>query len=180
MAHNPPSLLDTLYCQEDQWDDNDDDLETEDHCVYEDDKSAHTELHFTEQDFVWEEDELSSLFSKEEVNVVHNDVEKCRGEAVDWMLKVVAHYSFSAFTAVLAVNYLDRFMASFQFHGDNNKPWMTQLVAVSCLSLAAKMEETQVPLLLDLQVCVCFVCILITGQFLYAYLILILCSFRRV
>ncbi|KAJ6344752.1 hypothetical protein OIU76_006302 [Salix suchowensis] len=32
------------------------------------------------------------------------------------------------------------------------KPWMTQLAAVSCLSLAAKVEETQVPLLLDFQV----------------------------
>jgi hypothetical protein len=30
---------------------------------------------------------------------------------------------------------------------------MTQLAAVACLSLAAKMEETHVPLLLDLQVC---------------------------
>ncbi|KAF6170245.1 hypothetical protein GIB67_035350 [Kingdonia uniflora] len=29
---------------------------------------------------------------------------------------------------------------------------MTQLVIVACLSLAAKVEETQVPLLLDLQV----------------------------
>ncbi|CAI9752876.1 unnamed protein product [Fraxinus pennsylvanica] len=33
-----------------------------------------------------------------------------------------------------------------------DKPWMSQLTAVACLSLAAKVEETQVPLLLDLQV----------------------------
>ncbi|KAJ1421163.1 Cyclin-like [Sesbania bispinosa] len=33
-----------------------------------------------------------------------------------------------------------------------DKPWMTQLTAVACLSLAAKVEETHVPLLLDLQV----------------------------
>ncbi|CAI9770268.1 unnamed protein product [Fraxinus pennsylvanica] len=33
-----------------------------------------------------------------------------------------------------------------------DKPWMSQLAAVACLSLAAKVEETQVPLLLDLQV----------------------------
>ncbi|KAH0717285.1 hypothetical protein KY290_016366 [Solanum tuberosum] len=32
------------------------------------------------------------------------------------------------------------------------KPWMSQLVAVACLSIAAKVEEIQVPLLLDLQV----------------------------
>ncbi|XP_065863687.1 cyclin-D3-1-like isoform X1 [Euphorbia lathyris] len=33
-----------------------------------------------------------------------------------------------------------------------DKPWMPQLAAVACLFLAAKVEETQVPLLLDLQV----------------------------
>lgn len=32
------------------------------------------------------------------------------------------------------------------------KAWMTQLVSVACLSLAVKMEETEVPLILDLQV----------------------------
>ena len=32
------------------------------------------------------------------------------------------------------------------------KAWMMQLLAVACLSLAAKMEETEVPLILDLQV----------------------------
>lgn len=30
--------------------------------------------------------------------------------------------------------------------------WMMQLLAVACLSIAAKMEETEVPLILDLQV----------------------------
>jgi hypothetical protein len=32
------------------------------------------------------------------------------------------------------------------------KAWMLQLLSVACLSLAAKMEETEVPILLDLQV----------------------------
>jgi hypothetical protein len=32
------------------------------------------------------------------------------------------------------------------------KAWITQLLAVACLSLASKMEETFVPLPLDLQV----------------------------
>lgn len=32
------------------------------------------------------------------------------------------------------------------------KAWMMQLLTVACLSLAAKMEETEVPLILDLQV----------------------------
>jgi hypothetical protein len=32
------------------------------------------------------------------------------------------------------------------------KAWMLQLLSVACISLAAKMEETEVPVLLDLQV----------------------------
>ncbi|XLR53872.1 hypothetical protein S83_004544, partial [Arachis hypogaea] len=43
----------------------------------------------------------------------------------------------------------DRFLLSFHFQRE--KPWMIQLASVTCISLAAKVEETQVPLLLDLQ-----------------------------
>lgn len=32
------------------------------------------------------------------------------------------------------------------------KAWMMQLLAVACLSLAAKMEETEIPLSVELQV----------------------------
>ena len=66
------------------------------------------------------------------------------------MMKVNAHYGFSVVTAFLAINYLDRLLSSLHFQRD--KPWMIQLAAVTCLSLAAKVEETQVPLLLNLQV----------------------------
>lgn len=110
-----------------------------------------------EHDLSWEEDELVSLLSKEEqIRVFYRDLSMdddliaVRSEAVGWILRVIGHYSFSVLTAVLAVNYLDRFIASLQFHKD--KPWMSQLTAVACLSLAAKVEETQVPLLSDLQV----------------------------
>ncbi|KAL1330363.1 hypothetical protein AAHE18_12G105900 [Arachis hypogaea] len=44
----------------------------------------------------------------------------------------------------------DRFLLSFHFQRE--KPWMTQLASVTCISLAAKVEKTQVPILLDLQV----------------------------
>ncbi|KAK8487832.1 hypothetical protein V6N11_049591 [Hibiscus sabdariffa] len=73
-----------------------------------------------------------------------------RKEALEWIFKVKEHYGFHALTMVLAVNYFDRFVSSLKFQKD--KPWMGQLAAVACLSLAAKVEETQVPLLLDLQV----------------------------
>lgn len=148
MAFNSPFVIDSLYCSEDTG---------EDHFVEEScfNKSNPFPI-LLEQDFLWEDDELSSLLSKEEQNQMYNCLQTNRNlavarfTAVDWMLKVTAHHSFSALTAVLAVNYLDRFLFSLPFQTD--KPWMTQLGAVACLSLAAKVEETQVPLLLDLQV----------------------------
>ncbi|EXB89228.1 hypothetical protein L484_006781 [Morus notabilis] len=114
-----------------------------------------------EQDLVWDDEELISLLSKEkkmmnqmcDYNIklqTNPPLAEARKEAIDWMLKVIAHYSFTALTAVLAVNYLDRFLLSFEFQRE--KPWMTHLASVACLSLAAKVEETEVPLLLDFQV----------------------------
>ncbi|TQD83406.1 hypothetical protein C1H46_031051 [Malus baccata] len=66
-----------------------------------------------------------------------------RRDAVLWMLKLNAHYGFTAFTAILAVNYFNRFISSFHFQ--IVKPWMVQLVAITCLSLAARVEETEGP-----------------------------------
>ncbi|XP_047950815.1 cyclin-D3-1-like [Salvia hispanica] len=98
-----------------------------------------------------DDDELASLLRKEQD---HQPLVKipatARAEAVGWILKVVRYYSFSALTAVLAVNYFDRFQNSSESRVE--KPWMAQLTAVACISLAAKVEETHVPLLLDLQV----------------------------
>ncbi|KAL0438861.1 UNVERIFIED_CONTAM: Cyclin-D3-3 [Sesamum latifolium] len=168
MASNPnlPFLLDALFCEEEQWD-NGDITETTENCLIEvegegDNSFSHHSLSpepFLEllgQEELWGDEELSSLLSKEQENELYNGLEEtpslamARGEAVEWMLKVIGYYSFSALTAVLAVNYLDRFLYSFQSHRE--KPWMIQLAAVACLSLAAKVEETEVPLLLDLQV----------------------------
>ncbi|KAL5844793.1 hypothetical protein ACOSQ4_010751 [Xanthoceras sorbifolium] len=157
---NPAFLLDSLYCSEENWEQEEvisdcfqDELD-ESYC-FSDNKPSPFPV-FLEQDLYWEDEELSTLLSKEESNQLYKKLQvnpslaKVRREAVEWMLKVNAHYSFTGLTAVLAVNYLDRFLFSFQFQRE--KPWMTQLVAVACLSLAAKVEETQVPLLLDLQV----------------------------
>ncbi|KAK8562891.1 hypothetical protein V6N13_018557 [Hibiscus sabdariffa] len=109
-----------------------------------------------EQDLFWEDGELLSLFSKEEdefLSVARRDVHRqARREAVEWMLKVNDRYGFTSLTAVLSVNYLDRFLSRGGFHFQSDKPWLIQLVAVACLSLAAKVEETHVPLLVDLQV----------------------------
>ncbi|XP_020229636.1 cyclin-D1-1 [Cajanus cajan] len=73
-----------------------------------------------------------------------------REEAIHWILKVHSYYNFRPETAYLSVNYLDRFLLSHSLTEDS--AWPMQLLSVACLSLAAKMEETKVPLLLDLQV----------------------------
>ncbi|GLJ04737.1 hypothetical protein SUGI_0002270 [Cryptomeria japonica] len=73
---------------------------------------------------------------------------RCR--AVRWMLKASGHFNFSPHTVSSAVNCLDRFLAR-----SLDKPWkawMTDLLAVGCLSVAAKQDEVHVPLLQDLQV----------------------------
>ncbi|XP_066400381.1 cyclin-D2-2-like [Miscanthus floridulus] len=74
-----------------------------------------------------------------------------RRDAMDWICKVHSYYSFAPLSFYLAVNYLDRFLSLYELPHDN--PWMQQLLSVACLSLAAKMEETVVPLPVDLQVC---------------------------
>ncbi|XP_031499074.1 cyclin-D4-1-like [Nymphaea colorata] len=73
-----------------------------------------------------------------------------RRDAIEWIWKVHAHYNFVPLTAYLTVNYLDRFLSCYEL--PQGKAWMMQLLSVACLSLAAKMEETDVPLSIDLQV----------------------------
>ncbi|GMI88302.1 hypothetical protein HRI_002499500 [Hibiscus trionum] len=73
-----------------------------------------------------------------------------RQDSINWILKVHAYHNFSPVTAFLSINYLDRFLSSHYLPLANG--WPFQLLSVACLSLAAKMEEPEVPLLLDLQV----------------------------
>jgi cyclin D3 len=105
---------------------------------------------------VWEHDEISALLLKEQgmpvsISLLDDaDLMAARDDAVDWVLRVSAHFGFAGLTVVLAVNYFDRFLMSSCFEKD--KPWMSQLAAVACISIAAKVEETELHLLLDLQV----------------------------
>ncbi|KAI4307467.1 hypothetical protein L6164_030650 [Bauhinia variegata] len=73
-----------------------------------------------------------------------------RKEAIDWIEKVRAHFGFGALCGYLSINYLDRFLSAYEL--PKGKAWTMQLLAVACLSLAAKVEETEVPLVVDLQV----------------------------
>lgn len=162
MQRNPSNLfIDALYCEEEKWED-DEEATSEVDDGKDENSPPLFPLLLLEQDLFWEDEDLLSLFSKEDEEhqkrqcgpeTTTTTYSQARREAVEWILQVNAHYSFTTLTAVLAVNYVDRFLSSLSVQGDEaSKPWMVQLVAVTCLSLAAKVEETQVPLLLDLQV----------------------------
>ncbi|KAH6822925.1 hypothetical protein C2S53_002738 [Perilla frutescens var. hirtella] len=154
---NPQFLVDALYCEEHHWENDsltegEGDSSVDNNNNDNNNNNNHPFLDLLEQDLWDDDDELTSLLHKEQEIEPHDpSLANARAEAVAWMLNVVHYYSFSALTAVLAVNYLDRFLHSFESHGEK-KPWMTQLAAVACISLAAKVEETHVPLLLDFQV----------------------------
>ncbi|PIA56602.1 hypothetical protein AQUCO_00700743v1 [Aquilegia coerulea] len=163
---DPHFLVDSLFCEEEKWVEEEEDLNESSISIINNNGTTTTTssvvelvpLLLLEQDLFWEDEELISLFRKEQDThlVISSQLDSdpsiaiARRGVIDWMLRVNAHYAFSALTAVLSVNYLDRFLSSFKFQKD--KPWMIQLAAVACLSIAAKVEETQVPLLLDFQV----------------------------
>ncbi|XP_022752041.1 cyclin-D4-2-like [Durio zibethinus] len=73
-----------------------------------------------------------------------------RRGALEWISKACASYRFGPLTLCLSINYLDRFLSVYELA--RGKTWTVQLLAVACLSVAAKMEETKVPLSVDLQV----------------------------
>ncbi|CAM8981690.1 unnamed protein product [Rhodiola kirilowii] len=139
---SPQSQLGALYCEE-----GDDDVSND---------SLFDAFNLVAADLFWEDDELVGLLGKQEANPLSAEMKKeptfaeTRRRAVDWIRKVHSHYAFSTPTAVLAVNYFDRFVS--RLWSQMSSPWMSQLAAVAGLSLAAKMEETHVPFLLDFQV----------------------------
>ncbi|KAL2324292.1 hypothetical protein Fmac_023350 [Flemingia macrophylla] len=102
---------------------------------------------------------ITALLLAESQHMPENDyLGRCRDRSVDvtgrldavnWILKVHAFYEFRPVTAFLSVNYLDRFLSRCSLPRASG--WPFQLLSVACLSLAAKMEESHVPFLLDLQ-----------------------------
>ncbi|CAA0814240.1 Cyclin-D1-1 [Striga hermonthica] len=71
-----------------------------------------------------------------------------RQDSINSILQVRAHFGFKAVTAFLSISYFDRFLSSRTLPETR---WAFHLLMVTCLSLAAKMEEIRVPLLLELQ-----------------------------
>uniref|UniRef100_A0A8C5EJV8 G2/mitotic-specific cyclin-B2 n=1 Tax=Gouania willdenowi TaxID=441366 RepID=A0A8C5EJV8_GOUWI len=79
----------------------------------------------------------SSNFQKKHPNVLP----RMRSILLDWMMEVCEAYTLHRHTFYLAQDYLDRFMMT---HSDVGKGTL-QLVGITCLFIAAKMEETRSP-----------------------------------
>ncbi|XP_074263592.1 cyclin-D4-1-like [Silene latifolia] len=160
MAPSFDYAMSSLFCSEDNtsiFDDVDDNYGS---CT----SVIEDEFEDNNQNFVkfLQSDEcLSSLFDKEMQHFVGFDYLKrlrngdldliARNEAVNWIEKVQSHYNFGPLCFYLSVNYLDRFLSTYEL--PKGKAWMMQLLAVACLSIAAKIDENDVPFSLDLQVC---------------------------
>ncbi|CAH8320443.1 unnamed protein product [Eruca vesicaria subsp. sativa] len=66
-----------------------------------------------------------------------------RIKSLSWIFKACESHQFGPLCICLSVNYFDRFLSVHNF--PNDEAWRMQLLAVACLSLAAKLEETCVP-----------------------------------
>ncbi|KAL2504747.1 Cyclin-D5-1 [Abeliophyllum distichum] len=76
---------------------------------------------------------------------------KCaRLDAIKWILNTRAFFGFHFHTAYLSLIYFDGFLKRRSI--DDGKLWAFRLLSVACLSLAAKMEECQVPALSEFHV----------------------------
>ncbi|KAL4332609.1 hypothetical protein GQ457_07G024890 [Hibiscus cannabinus] len=105
-----------------------------------------------------EEECLQMLFDREmrfgcnqsEPLVLSNHLKYARLEAITWILKARATFGFRFQTAYLSMIYFDRFLSRNSI--DSEKSWAIHLLSVACLSLAAKMEEIQIPALSEFQI----------------------------
>uniref|UniRef100_A0A7N0SYN4 Cyclin-like domain-containing protein n=1 Tax=Kalanchoe fedtschenkoi TaxID=63787 RepID=A0A7N0SYN4_KALFE len=148
LRSSPMPLLSELFCDEQT-------LQNHLHIVHSPESFHLDATHFilSDLDLAWDQAELDALLSREQhLGCLDVDSEflGVRKEAAEWIVRVCKRYGFSGVTAVLGVTYFDRFLSGVEVR--KGKPWMGQLAAVACLSLAAKMEEIAVPLLVDLQV----------------------------
>ncbi|ESW08747.1 hypothetical protein PHAVU_009G071400 [Phaseolus vulgaris] len=91
------------------------------------------------------EREIVLGFRTDETLVFGDWMKRARMEAINWILKTRATLGFCFETAYLSVTYFDRFLSRRSI--DSEKCWAIQLLSIACLSLAAKMEECNVPAL---------------------------------
>ncbi|KAJ6809268.1 cyclin-D5-2-like [Iris pallida] len=87
-----------------------------------------------------------STFASEDSSLSGDAWLKCaRADAIQWIMRTKDYFGFSFETAYLSITYFDRFLTRRSI--DKEKSWVVRLLSVTCLSLAAKMEECIAPAL---------------------------------
>ncbi|XP_059623590.1 putative cyclin-D6-1 [Cornus florida] len=95
-------------------------------------------------------DTISRLFANESDHMPSlsfkgsNFLASVRQEAISLILQEKFSCKFDSFTCYLAVNYIDRFISKQEI--PQGKPWIARLLVISCLSVAAKMNTTEISL----------------------------------
>ncbi|KAI4316615.1 hypothetical protein L6164_024580 [Bauhinia variegata] len=95
------------------------------------------------------EREIDLGFKKDEPLGFGNWIKHARLDAINWILKTRATFGFRFQTAYLSVTYMDRFLSRRSI--DSDKYWAIRILSVACLSIAAKIEECNVPALSEFQ-----------------------------
>ncbi|KAL5777606.1 hypothetical protein ACOSP7_010532 [Xanthoceras sorbifolium] len=96
------------------------------------------------------EKEISFGFKRDKSLVLSQEFECARLESIAWILKNRTEFGFRFQTAYLSVTYFDRFISKRSI--DSKKLWAIKLLSVACLSLAAKLEEVNVPSLSEFEI----------------------------
>ncbi|XP_039004286.1 putative cyclin-D6-1 isoform X1 [Hibiscus syriacus] len=94
-------------------------------------------------------DTISVLFSSESDHMPSHNYFQClktggfhvsfRREAISLILKAQYSCNLDLYTQYLAINYIDRFISWQEIPQSN--PWVLRLLAIACISLAAKIKE---------------------------------------
>ncbi|KAL5074676.1 hypothetical protein RYX36_013660 [Vicia faba] len=98
--------------------------------------------------------EISFGFKKDGILMFDESLKSARLNAINWIFKITEALDFHFQTAYLSVTYLDQFLT--KRYIDAEKNWAIRLLSIACLSLAAKMEECNVPELSKFQLEDCY------------------------
>lgn len=94
------------------------------------------------QDSMFED--TSNIFDIESQHMPSNTVDidpSFRQQTTSFIMNMSSHGDLDPYLSYLAINYLDRFLCTRPI--EDGKPWIFKLVAVSCVSLALKINKTE-------------------------------------
>ncbi|XP_021889615.1 cyclin-D5-2-like [Carica papaya] len=91
--------------------------------------------------------ETSFDFNRTRSLFLANSLKPARLEAIAWILRTREVFGFHCQTAYLSMTYFDRFLSRRSINIESSQK--VRLLSVTCLTLAAKMEEVKLPSIVD-------------------------------